>query len=482
MKTLNKRNIFSTLNKLATHHPLSVMRTAAPLLLCAGLAQSVFAQATPVIEASDGAVATSEDFAFARRLSRVFKSVANKTEPAVVHVTQVRSVRPVDFFGRPVGPARKQQSGLGSGAIIDSSGVVLTNNHVIAGGEDFRVRLANGEEYDATLVGNDAQTDLAVLQIANAPSSLPTLSFADSDALEVGEWVIAVGSPFGLDSTVTQGIISARGRSVTPRETGRAYEDYIQTDAAINPGNSGGPLLNLEGKIVGINTAIASRTGGYDGIGFAIPSNTARLVVDSIRQNGRVLRGWLGAGFADLNERNAQPRVQVGSVLMGSPAEQAGLREGDIITRFQGVAMNESRLRNAIATLPSGSVVSLDIDRNGAALKLSATLTDRSTGNNSTLIPSMGMQVVSLDSESAKRLGFNGVVVTDVRPQGRAEGRFLENDIIVSVNGDEIENEREFAEALNDAKFRRGVRFNVLREVERNGQRVLERGRIDVQD
>lgn len=454
---------------------------AACLVLASGAAQA-YAQSRE----GDAAIASSEDFAFARKLSRVFKSVATKVEPAVVHVTQYRMVQRADWFGRPVGAPILQQTGLGSGAIIDPEGVVITNNHVIDRGESFKVRLSDGREYDATLVGRDPQTDLAVLQIKNPPSALPTLSFADSDALEVGEWVVAVGSPFGLDNTVTQGIISARGRNVTPRETGRSYEDYIQTDAAINPGNSGGPLVNLEGKIVGINSAIASRTGGYDGIGFAIPSNTARLVVDNIRQHGRVLRGWLGVGLSDADELNGQPRVLVGSVQMGSPAAAAGLREGDVITRFQGVAMDEARMRNAIATLPAGSSVSIEVDREGAPVRLTATLADRGSANNTTFIDALGAEVAPLDERLEKELGFKGVVIWELTADGRAANRFQKGDVIVAVDGSAVDNERDFAKAVEGADFQRGVRFNVLRPMQvRQGNRietVFDRGRIDIRD
>lgn len=444
-------------------------------------AASTFAQ----VRESESVIATSEDFAFARKLSRVFKSVATKVEPGVVHVTQSRMVQRTDWFGRPIGAAMLQQTGLGSGAIIDAAGIVITNNHVIDRGESFKVRLSNGDELEATLIGRDPQTDLAVLQIKDPPSDLPTLSFADSDALEVGEWVVAVGSPFGLDSSVTQGIVSARGRSVTPRETGRSYEDYIQTDAAINPGNSGGPLLNLEGKIVGINTAIASRTGGYDGIGFAIPSNTARLVVENIRKHGRVLRGWLGVGLENSEEINGQSRVLVGSVQMGSPAAAAGLREGDVITRFQGVAMDEARMRNAIATLPAGSVVNIEVERGGAPVKLTAMLADRSA-NNTTFIEALGVEVVPVDERLSEELGFQGVMIWDTTADGRAANRFQKNDVIVAVDGDPVKNERDFAKAIEAADFQRGVRFNVLRPVQvRQGNRVettFDRGRIDIRD
>lgn len=440
-------------------------------LLVASLALSgtAFAQlAAPSKSDVSAAGASAEDFAFARRLSRVFRSVANKVEPAVVHVTQQRMMYQTDFFGRRVGRGRMMQSGLGSGAIIDSSGIVVTNNHVVEGGETLQVKLSSGDEYPAKLLGKDPQTDLAVLQIENAPNNLPSLSFADSNEIEVGEWVVAVGSPFGLDNTVTQGIVSARGRTVTPRETGRSYEDYIQTDAAINPGNSGGPLVNLSGEIVGINSAIASRTGGYDGIGFAIPANTARLAVDSIRKNGRVIRGWLGVGFSPDNADGAQPRVRVDTIMKGSPADAAGLKEGDVITKFQGVAMDEPRLRNAIASLPAGSNVSIEVLRDAAPVKLTAMLGDREAATNSTLAQEIGAFVTPLDERAAKSLGFDGVRVVEFQGESIAQEYGVQpNDIIVAVNDDDVTDITSLHKALSRADFRRGVRLNLVRGEDR---------------
>ncbi len=436
------------------------------LLASLALAAPSMAQAATTTDAQP--VATSEDFAFARRLSRVFGTVAKKTEPAVVHITQQRMMYQTDFFGRRVGRGRMMQSGLGSGAIIGSDGIVVTNNHVVEGGETLQVKLSSGDEYPAKLLGRDPQTDLAVLQIENAPKDLPTLSFANSDDIDVGEWVVAVGSPFGLDNTVTQGIVSARGRSVTPRETGRSYEDYIQTDAAINPGNSGGPLVNLSGDIVGINSAIASRTGGYDGIGFAIPANTVRLAVDSIKKNGRVIRGWLGVGFAPDTSEGNQPRVRVETVMKGSPAEVAGLREGDIITRFQGVSMDEPRLRNAIASLPAGSNVAIDVLRESENVKITAQLGDREAATNTALLKEIGAFVTPLEPRAAKSLGFDGVLVVEVQPDSIARENGLQaNDIIVAVNETDVPDMASLQKELSRANLRQGVRLNLVRGEDR---------------
>lgn len=434
------------------------------LLASLAFACPALSQVSAASNSDAASQASSEDFAFARRLSRVFKSVATKVEPAVVHITQQRTMYQTDFFGRRMGRGRLMQSGLGSGAIIDSQGIVVTNNHVVEGGETLQVKLSSGDEYPAKLLGRDPQTDLAVLQIENAPKNLPTLSFANSDEIDVGEWVVAIGSPFGLDNTVTQGIVSARGRSVTPRETGRSYEDYIQTDAAINPGNSGGPLVNLSGDIVGINSAIASRTGGYDGIGFAIPANTVRLAVDSIKKNGRVIRGWLGVGFAPDNSENNQPRVLVETVMKGSPAEIAGLREGDIVTKFQGVSMDEPRIRNAIASLPAGSNVTMDVLRGSDNVKIAAVLGDREAGTNTTFSKELGAIFAPLDARTAKSLGFEGVLVVDVQVDSAAEENGVQpNDIVVAVDDKEVTDIASLQQALEKGNFRRGVRLNLVR-------------------
>ncbi len=243
------------------------------------------------------------------------------------------------FFGQaPEGSTRVPRSGTGSGVIVSKDGYILTNNHVVAGADKIRVTLEDGTEYDGTLVGRDPKSDIAVVRIK--ADSLTPAKLGDSDRIQVGEWVLAVGNPFQLASTVTAGIVSAVGRS----NIGLAdYEDFIQTDAAINPGNSGGALVDLDGDVVGINTAIATRTGGYEGIGFAIPSNMAKKIMDSLISSGKVVRGWLGVNIQNLNDTTAEifgvdhPKgALVGQVVSGSPADRAGLQQGDLIVSIDG--------------------------------------------------------------------------------------------------------------------------------------------------
>ncbi|MFZ4573840.1 MAG: S1C family serine protease, partial [Phycisphaerales bacterium] len=315
---------------------------AAAALLCGGAPEAV---------AQDREPAKAEDVAFAKRLSRVFKSVAGQAEPAVVHITSLNRVRyRRDFFDR-VGEEQIVPSGLGSGLIVSADGYVLTNHHVVKQADKLTVKLTTGEELDAKLIGSDEATDLAVIKIEG--KDLPYLKFGDSEALEVGEWVVAIGSPFGFSSTVTAGIVSAKGRSISPSEGAPAYQDFIQTDAAINPGNSGGPLLNLDGEVIGVNSAIATRTGGYEGIGFAIPASIARPVMESIILHKRVLRGWIGVGMKDATTRQLEGKSPQGVVITEvadeSPAAAAGVAPGDIIVGFQGKSFNEQRLRNAIS-------------------------------------------------------------------------------------------------------------------------------------
>ncbi len=444
-----------------------------------GTCALALAAGTPVLAQSSPDTATAEDFAFAKRLSRVFKTVAERREKSVVHITQLRTVTPTDWFGRPVGRANLQQSGLGSGVIVSEDGVIITNNHVIRGADKLRVKLNDEREYDARILGTDEATDLAVLKIDVEGQSLPAVGFADSDQLEVGEWVVAIGSPFGLDNSVTQGIISAKGRTVTPRETGVSFEDYIQTDAAINPGNSGGPLLNLEGQIVGINTAIASRTGGYDGIGFAVPSNTVKNVLESIVRTGRVARGFLGVDMID--DQNGGVRIQ--NVVEDSPADNAGLKTGDIITRFQGNAMPLQRLRNAIAATPAGSKVSIELRRDGETRTVQATLGDLSAARGFVYLNELGIEVALVPPENLRNFDLDTetvVAVVNIQETGRAAMSGLrENDLLVSVNGRNYDSIDQLRELLTKVDFSDGVRLNVLRPI---GDNRYRRGNLVVQD
>jgi serine protease Do len=352
---------------------------------------------------------------------------------------------------------------VGSGAIVREDGTVVTNNHVIADATNLRVKLSDGREYDATLIGRDELTDLAVIRI-NAPGvAFQPLPFRDSAGVEVGEWVVAIGSPFGLENSVTQGIISAKGRTVTPRETGIRYQDYIQTDAAINPGNSGGPLIDLEGKIVGINAAIASRTGGYDGIGFAIPANIARAALDNIIANGRVVRGWLGVQFRNADEGSG---VVIERVVDNSPAQQAGLASGDIITRINGgPAANVESITREVSVLGPGAPVVMDVLREGRPIRIEARLGDFNASQPVFTLEELGLNVVPVDERRALELGRAGVEVREVLPDALASN-LKPGDVLVGINDTFLSTVEQFDRASRQVNWRRGGRLMIIRDGE----------------
>jgi serine protease Do len=308
-------------------------------------------------------------------LTTAIMQVAKQTIPAVVHieVTERQTVPnpflPFDqepffqhFFDLPRNMPKKfnrEVKGLGTGMLMDAQGHILTNHHVAGGATKIEVLLANGYTYPARLVGTDPKTDLAVIKI-DAKEALPYVTFGDSDAVGVGEWVVAIGHPRGLDQTVTQGIISAKHRRGISDPS--SYQDFLQTDAAINPGNSGGPLLNLRGEVIGVNAAIASQTGGFEGIGFAIPSNMAVSVAKALIAHGKVERAWLGVSVQDVTPEVAKSAgieerkgALIAEVVKGGPAEQAGLRQGDVVIAYGGKDVADaSALRNAVAVTPIG--------------------------------------------------------------------------------------------------------------------------------
>jgi serine protease Do len=390
----------------------------------------------------------------------------------------------VDRFGDPRGPGLRipeeglRPQGLGTGVVVSADGYVVTNNHVVRGADEVNVTLWDKRQVKAEVVGTDAKTDLAVLKIE--ASGLVPAPLGDSDRAEVGEWVLAIGSPFGLDQTVTAGIISAKGRQMDITD----YEDFIQTDAAINPGNSGGPLVNLRGEVIGINTAIASRTGGYMGVGFSIPSRMVRMVKDAIVQHGRVQRGRMGALIQDLNEDLARSfgydstqGVLVGDVIEDSPAARAGLKAGDIVLRYNGQPVaSANQLRNSVAATPPNTRAEVLIFRNGKQMTLTITVgeledepvaVESPEGGDSSV--NLGMTVQTLTPELARQLGYDrnerGVVVTDVEGASMAaRAGIQQRDVIVDVNGKAVQNVRDFREALENADIANGVRLQVKRD------------------
>jgi serine protease Do len=400
---------------------------------------------------------------------QIFADVAEDALPGVVSIyteIEISDAEDADplapFFGFQSPEASpRRESGLGSGVIMDVDGTILTNNHVIEGATRIRVGLFDGREFDAEVVGADPPTDLAVIRLKrskskNAPGfgELSALPLGDSDRLRVGEWVIAVGSPYGLSQTVTTGIISAKGRHNTGFNN---YENFLQTDAAINPGNSGGALLNLRGELVGINTAIFSRSGGYQGIGFAIPIAMARKISAALIRDGEVTRGWLGVSIqpldAELAEALGIPDRQgalVGGVIAGSPAQKAGIRRGDVITRIdRQPILDPNTLLNHIALLSPGTWVEIGLNRAGRALTLKARIVKRDEGGEANIqkresrddaqLASLGLALESITRELRRDYGIpsgvTGALVAGVEPGGRAENAGLqEGDVIVEAN------------------------------------------------
>ncbi|QOI99495.1 MAG: trypsin-like peptidase domain-containing protein [Phycisphaeraceae bacterium] len=428
------------------------------------------------------------DIAVARSLSRAFQRVARRVEPSVVHIESFRRVpeyeRQSPFRVRPTGRFRLERSQIGSGAIVDPSGLIVTNNHVVQGADAWNVRLSDGREFKGELVGRDPLTDVAVLRVPGA--SLPALAFADSDRVDVGEFVVAVGSPFGFANTVTTGIVSAKGRSDVPLPgmDENAYQDFLQTDAAINPGNSGGPLVDLDGRIVGVNTAIASRAGGSEGIGFAVPANMARAVIDSLVKQGAVVRGWMGVSLEDLTAPIADSLglapgsgVLVSGVTADSPAATAGLRERDVVVRYEGRPMRaRSTLRAAIALTPPGTKVRVSIVRDGTPRDVVVELADHAEITGVYRLTDVGLVLRNLTAEDARRLGYRnleGVLVVGVERGGTAERAGLAvGDIITQAAGAPVANARTFSRLVREGDLASGVPLGVVR-----GE---ERGRIDL--
>jgi serine protease Do len=401
--------------------------------------------------------------------------VAERVSPAVVSIYTSRPLPASSPFGQgfePQGPgARAEQHSLGSGAIVSSDGIILTNNHVVDHAKDVRVVLADRREFVAKVVGTDKKTDLAVLRID--ARGLPVLPFGDSSKMRVGETVLAVGNPLGIGQTVSRGIISAKGRANVGITD---YEDFLQTDAAINPGNSGGALVSLRGELVGINTAIASRTGGFQGIGFAIPSNMARQVLELLLKDGKVSRGQMGVMVQDLTPALAatmdgapKDGVLVGDVIEKSPAEKAGLKRGDVITKLDGEAVRSSSdLRNRVALRGAGKEVRLTVwhrgDTKEMAVKLrgeseerKAEATDEEeTGarvDQGSAAGLAGVRVTPATALLLRRAGLppslRGLFVTSVEGPATFAG-LREGDLIVEANRKPVESVAELRKEVQD--------------------------------
>lgn len=458
------------------------------LTLLAGTVQPLLAQ-------------SDEDLALLDRSAKAFSSVVKKAGPAVVHVAveQEKAVRgmgqnPFDLFNDPFfeqffGPQFRnprpnpkqdnkktfKQQAAGSGFIIASDGYIMTNNHVVGEANKITVRLADQREFPAKVVGTDPQSDVAVIKIE--AKDLPVLPLGNSDALEVGEWVIAIGSPFELNQTVTVGVVSAKGRN---RMGITNYENFIQTDAAINPGNSGGPLLNIRGEAIGMNTAIFSRSGGYMGIGFAIPINMAKSIEQQLRKSGKVSRGWLGVMIQDVNEDLAKSfggtvagGALVSEVSDGSPAQKSGLLQGDIVTAINGEKVTDvADLRNKIAMTPPNSELKLHILRDGREKELVVTVSEQPE-NMAALgkkggggdLGNSGLALQDLTKELADQFGYTkdqGVLIADVEADSTAAELGLQSGMLIEeVNRIRVHNLNELRQALKKAANARQVLLRV---------------------
>jgi serine protease Do len=350
----------------------------------------------------------------------------------------------------------KQQS-LGSGFIIDSNGYIITNNHVVEGAQEITVKLAGGKEYKAKVVGRDPKTDLALIKISSLFKNLPTLSLGDSDKMRVGDWVLAIGNPFGLEETVTQGIISATGRVIGSGP----YDNFLQTDAPINPGNSGGPLIDLKGEVIGITTAIVS---GGQGIGFAVPSNMAKSIVAQLKEKGKVTRGWIGVSVQIVTQEIARSfglketrGALVSEVSPKGPADAAGIKRGDIIVSFDGKGISKmSDLPVIVAGTPVGKTVPVTVIREGKELTLNVKIAEM--GEAVAAAPGapteerLGIAVADITPQIMKELRLRsreGVVVTDVASGSPAEDAGIQpGDVIRETNRIAVNSVKEFEAAL----------------------------------
>jgi len=378
------------------------------------------------------------------------------------------------FFGGPAPRGPQRQRSLGSGFIIDGDGSILTNNHVVENAQKIVVKLAaDDQEYEAKVIGRDTKTDIAVIKI-NAKTNLPAATLGDSDRLEVGEWVVAIGNPFGLDSTVTSGIVSAKGRHIGQGP----YDNFIQTDASINPGNSGGPLINLRGEVIGINTAIFSRTGGNMGIGFAIPINLVKEVLPQLRGKGKVTRGFLGVLIQKVTPEIAESLgmdkgngALVANVTKDGPADKAGVKVGDVIIEFDGKEVKDSSdLPIIVARTPVDRRARMKVLRDKKEITLTVSvgeLKDEEVVASAPEKGELGLTVQRLTPQMAESLGLDkpeGVVVTAIEPGSAAdEAGIRRGDVIVEVDRKLIRNLDEYKKAVAAIRKGRGVLFLVRR-------------------
>ncbi len=425
----------------------------------------------------------------AKLIGKAFASVAKKVSPAVVNIRVETHQAVPSIFGdsfpfgddlferffrhspyKNQGDRKEKVVGQGSGFLITSDGLIMTNSHVVGDAEHIYVKLLDGREFIAKVVGSDPNSDVALIRIPG--KDYPFVAFGDSEQLEVGEWVIAIGNPFGLSHTVTAGVVSAKGRSSVGITE---YENFIQTDAAINPGNSGGPLVNLDALVVGMNTAIISGTGGYMGVGFAIPSSMVVNIKDQLLAHGSVTRGYLGVMIQDLTDDlvksfklESKRGILVSEVEKDSPGEKSGLKRGDVIISFDGRPINDVGLfRNSVSLLQPGESKEIVVIRNGHEEKLKVTVGKAPVKKEppakvvNSFDETYGFKVQTLDKATAKELGIpyeRGVVVTDIDPSSVAAAAGIQRgDLILEVNRKKVANTSEFNAAIAKAAKSEGV-------------------------
>ncbi len=459
------RNLLCVINKSHSLAAIGVLAAVLLLASCTPQGEEAGKPAQKTLVARPTTVYAAEAPDAAQAFSTAIERVAEQTIPAVVHidVTERREVvnpwLPFQndpffrhFFGMPRMPRKfkREFKGLGTGMIMDPEGHILTNNHVAGGATKIEVLLASGKRYPAKLVGADPKTDLAVIKIS-AKEPLPHVTFGDSDRVKVGAWVVAIGHPRGLDQTVTQGIISAKHRTGIMDPS--TYQDFLQTDAAINPGNSGGPLLNLKGEVIGVNAAIVSQSGGFEGIGFAIPSNMALHIAKQLIAYGEVQRGWLGVSIQDLSPElakkfgmNTGKGALISDVVKGGPAEEAHMRRGDIVLKFAGKEIKDaSSLRNQVAVAPPGSKAKVVLWRDRKKVKLTVkvgNIKDMTKMLSASVKERLGGEVRQVTSKEARKYGLQrrqGVVLEWVEPGGPlGQVGFEVGDIILEINGERV--------------------------------------------
>jgi len=456
----------------------------------------------------------------------VFADVAEKVVPTVVSVipTKIDTViftnnpfyqffndpffggNPFgDFFGgrpqqrqppqqqQPPQPQTRRQQGLGSGVIVSKNGYILTNCHVVSGADEIEVKISDGRSFEAILVGADSLTDVAVLKIKDKVNNLPVAHLGDSDKLRPGDWAVAIGNPFSLTSSVTMGIVSAVGRT-TPSSGQSGYQDFIQTDAAINPGNSGGALVNIQGELVGINTMIYTQSGGNMGIGFAIPINMARRIMEDLIFDGKVSRGWLGVSIQELDQStrdafglSAETKgVLIGDVFKGQPADKAGIKRGDVITKVNDRSIETlNQLRNQVAAIHPGKTVPVEVLRNGkkhtmqvkvtardesgTQVSSSDAIADQQQAQTSDAAQLIGVKVGAITNDLREQLNIakniQGVVITEITRGSQAAQEGLKpNDIILEVNRKQVPTVKDFTQSVKGMKAGDPILFLIQRD------------------